>query len=55
MTFAKRLSGDCLQRATLVGGLTAGAERELDCQDADDSVDDGARDEAGPGEDLEDA
>jgi hypothetical protein len=47
---AERLMSDRLQRSALVGGLAARAERELDCQDSDNAVDHGARDETRPGE-----
>jgi hypothetical protein len=49
----KRLVCDRLQRALLIGGGTAAADRELPGEDADDHVYEPARDEAGPGRPLE--
>lgn len=40
---AERLIDDRLERTLLVGGLAADAERELDGEDPDDSVDQSAR------------
>jgi hypothetical protein len=50
---AEGLVRDRLQRATLVSGSSAGADRELDGQDSDDPVDHAAGSEAGAAEHLE--
>ena len=50
---AERLVGDRVKRALLVGDLAAAADREPEREDADDPVDEPARDEARAGEHLE--
>ena len=50
---AERLVGDRAQRALLVRELPRVAHRDLECEDADDRVDQASRYEAGPREDLE--